>query len=253
MFEKGVTTMDANQRKRWQKKGRVAQYEEVLETGRVHVSLAETHAELLERRGWNDEKTAAMAKRVTALDGLCSARSSTAEDAKNSTRVKGKCTRAAKAFIRALRLALPIVLRDNPAYGITLKAFNAGGRLDSSALKISKYLARIRPFVATLEEPLKPYFDDESPLAELEELKANLDAAETTREIKRGLLPSTTLQLHELNGEILEMIEDLDRIAKIAFADQPVIAARFNKNLIERTHERKTRPAPNASPLPQAA
>ena len=220
----------------------------MLAQGRVQVSLAETYAEPLARRGWSPEKTWALASRVVSLDERYSARSSSADASRRATLTKHARVDAAKSFIETLLLAVFIVLRDFPDTGVSKKAFRRGQRLGRSSSRISKYLMKIRPFVVTLDEHLAPYFGGESPVALLESIKSALDASGAAQEIKQGLVPPTTAELRSLNGQILEMIEDVNRVAKIAFADQPAIAAQFNKDLLERAAQGSPKVDPPAEP-----
>ena len=93
---------------------------------------------------------------------------------------------------------------------------------------------RIRPFVEILEEQLKPFFAGESPLQQLDAVKSALEQSDALQETLRGTLPACTQEIIELNGEVFELIENMNRVAKLAFQDNPEIAAQFNKNLIQR-------------------
>lgn len=108
---------------------------------------------------------------------------------------------------------------------------------------MSEYLLQLRPLVTALEEPLTTYFAGESPTALLDRIKADLDRWDTIQETQRGSLPGQSLALYERIGEIVELIEDLNRIARLAFYDQPELARQFNKNLLKRASRSGRRPA----------
>ena len=126
---------------------------------------------------------------------------------------------------------MPLVLKSTPIEGVTENAFNTGLRLGHSTQKISKYLMTVRPFVQKMEEHLKIYFAGKSPLAELEAVKTALDNADAVQETARAALPEETANIYVLAGEILDAVETVNRIAKIAFDGRAEITAQFNKDL----------------------
>jgi hypothetical protein len=219
---------------RWVKKGRRTPTIAALEQARVHVALAREHQAALADRGWSEERTELLETRVEALDERYSHRSFSADASRGATQNEMACRQQAKELIQTLQLAVPMILREHPVAGITEDAFRVGEPLRNSTTRISKYLMRVRPFVVALEEHLAPYFAKESPTERLESVKAALDASDTAQETARGGLPTITLEIYELTGEILEMLEDMSRIARIAFRDRPDIALRFRKALIQR-------------------
>ncbi len=95
----------------------------------------------------------------------------------------------------------------------------------------NKYLMTVRPFVQKMDEQLKIYFAGRSPLAELEAVKTALDKADAVQESARAGLPVETANIYVLAGEILDAIETVNRIAKIAFDGRAEIMAQFNKDL----------------------
>jgi hypothetical protein len=107
----------------------------------------------------------------------------------------------------------------------------AGERLGRSTPKISKYLMSVKPFVQKLEEHLRPYFGNKSPSEELESVKSDLDDTDALQETARAGLPEETAKRHLAAKELLDMIEEVNRIAKIAFDGKAEIAAQLNKDL----------------------
>ena len=93
---------------------------------------------------------------------------------------------------------------------------------------------RIRPFVETLEDQLKPFFGGESPLEQLDAVKSELEKSDAEQETLRGSLPAETQKIVEQTGEIFELLDHMNRIARLAFQDSPEIAVQFNMNLIQR-------------------
>lgn len=222
------------------KKGQSEPLEGILQQGRVHAGLGNMHGEELNEWGWLPEQTAGLEKSVAVLDSLASGQKEAKETSKASTKTENAARTEAKTFIRRVRLALPMVLRDSPVEGVTAESFNAGESLGRSTPKISKYLINIRPFVQKLDEPLKRYFKGESPSAMLDAIKQSLEQADTAQEVNVTSLPQNTQAVYEAKGRILEMIEDLNRIAKIAFDGRAEIASKFNKDILLRA--RKSQP-----------
>lgn len=69
--------------------------------------------------------------------------------------------------------------------------------------------------------------------------KGNLDAAQATQEVGVSSLPQETLGVYEAKGRLLRRIEELNKVARIAFWEQKEIAGQFNKDVLNRA--RKTR------------
>lgn len=63
-------------------------------------------------------------------------------------------------------------------------------------------------------------------------------------------LPQETQQVYESKGRLLRDIEELNRVAKIAFWNRKEIAGLFNKDVINRA--RKSRSPSAAEPTPSA-
>ena len=211
--------------KRWVKKGKQTSFITAMEQARVHVALGREHQAELADYGWPGERTEALASRVAELDERFSARALSTDASRGATQRESACRREAKEYIRTLQLAVPIILRDNEIPDITEDAFRTV-HLVRSSKRISEYLMHVRPFVTALKEYLAPYFNGESPSARLEAVKDALDASDTAQETSRSGLPSITLEIRELNGAILEMVEDMNRVAKIAFRNRPDIAVK---------------------------
>jgi hypothetical protein len=135
----------------------------VMEQARVNLTLCRTHEAILANFGWTAESTSQLSEKVAALDQRFSARAQMMDASKNATKEEQRCLDDARILVSRLRTAAPMVMRTHPAPGVTDDAFKIGGPLGRSTPKHIKYLMRIRPFVETLEEQLKPFFGEESP------------------------------------------------------------------------------------------
>ena len=231
--------MEQHRKDRLVTKGRNVPVNKLLEQGRAHVLLCRKYGEDLGNTGWPATRTDDLDQKLFALDALYSGRSQQSESALKATGTESAARQAAKAFVRRLRLAVPLVLKETPVEGVTENAFNTGERLGHSTPRISKYLMTVRPFVQKMEEHLKLYFGGKSPLTQLETVKTDLDKADAAQETARGALPKETADLYLLAGEILDEIETVNRIAKIAFDGNAEIIGQFNKDLTLRARRTK--------------
>jgi hypothetical protein len=241
-----ISTMEVTMgltRKQFIAKGRKFSVPKVLAQGRVHLLLLRKYADELSAAGWTVSDTDLFEQCLNALEVLYSSRSAETEASLKAASIKAALRQNAKSLIRLIRLAAPIVIKKHSPEGITENAFNAGGKLGRSEVKISKYLMSIRPFVKQLDELLKPYFRGKSVAAELESVKSTLDNAAADHKASRNALPEETANIYSASGELLDMIEDADSIGHIAFDGRAEIASQFNKDLtlsIRRAAKEKT-------------
>lgn len=111
--------------------------------------------------------------------------------------------------------------------------------LRRSTLQIEDYLCSIASAVGHLDGELARYFGGESAAHQLEAVREALLQATANQALQQGGRPGDTARLYQAKGRVLELIEDLNRIGRIAFADQPVVAAQFDKRLIDRARRKR--------------
>ncbi len=104
--------MSTNQKERWEKKGSRSPIVEVMEQARVQTELGREHGARLDEHGWPPERTETLSQRTALLDERYSARASKTDASRNAARTEEECRKEAKAFIKKLRLTVPMVLRD---------------------------------------------------------------------------------------------------------------------------------------------
>ncbi|MGC4115811.1 MAG: hypothetical protein QM765_14675 [Myxococcales bacterium] len=143
-----------------------------------------------------------------------------------------------KAFIVRLRRAVPMVLRDRCLSEPTTADFFPG-EVGRSASRIVEYLQRIRPAVKRLDGPLRPYFREESPVLILDAVLTSLEIVRGQQE-HPGDVDEASRVSDEAKGELLQQIEDLNRIAAIAFHGRAEVIGRFNKDLLLKARRSKT-------------
>ncbi len=241
---------------RWEQKGRRVPIIIVIEQGRIQLSLAEEHAEPLGAYGWQPEKTVTLKDRITALEESVAQKSSAVDASKDALRTERLHQDDAQNFVDKLRTAVPLVLKNSPDAGVTDDAFKIGEPLNRRTSRYIKYFIKVRPFVETFDAAMTPYFGGKSALAELDGIKSDLVQAETAQESGRAVLPSATHKALALAGEVHDLIDEVNRVAKLAFREHPEIASLFNKALIRRARNRgpnngnPNTPNPGPSPSP---
>ena len=108
------------------------------------------------------------------------------------------------------------------------------GVIGSSTPKLVTFLKENRNLVARFDAKLTPYNGGKSPLAQLDQLVLELDEKQGNQNAAQVVLPAATFELRVLKGQLLEMIEDLNRIGRVAFYGRAEIAGKFNKDILLR-------------------
>ena len=233
-------------------KGRGEPFQALVEQGRYHAEQAALHAADLAASNWTAEQSAALLAEIVALDTDKNRQIDERSSAKNATRNEASAISEAKLLINSIRNVARQVVRKNPDAGVTLEDFNAGGPLGRVAGKISDYLGRLTVPAKKLDTAFAPFFRQQQLSGLVSAARAKLDAASTAQEVDIAALPEDTALVYERKGRILESIEDLNAIARNAFADAPEVRAKFNKDLLNRGRRPKKPsdgpvPAPNPS------
>ena len=129
---------------------------------------------------------------------------------------------------------------------VTDESFKIGMRLGQSTPSILIYLEKIHPAVVAIDEPLKPYFRGESAASQVKVVKDALAAAQAQQEVAVTSLPQETLGVYEAKGRLLSRIEEVNRIARLAFWDRKDLWGQFNKDLINRARKSRKKAEPAA-------
>jgi len=144
-----------------------------------------------------------------------------------------------KALIFRLRRAAPMVLRDREVAGVTTADFFAG-QVERSVPRIIDYLDRVRPLVKRMEAGLRPYFRGESAVLLLDAVRASLESVKAQQESPGAGPEDSSSALEEAKGQLLGLVEDLNRVAAIAFHGRADVIGRFNKDLLLRARRSKS-------------
>lgn len=100
----------------------------------------------------------------------------------------------------------------------------------------------------TAEASLTPYFGGAKPADQAKDLKDKLDKADTAQETALAALPVETQQVYETKGRAVELIEELNTVAKNAFDGHAQVVALIKKDILLRG--RKARKAAG-DPVPR--
>ncbi len=229
-------------------KGKPEPREGLRDQGLVSSALAEKYEPELIASGWEKGETEELMTLTQTLGSQAAAKAEAARESKKSTVDEGTAINSAKEVIGKIRLAAPIVLRKNPGSGLTLEAFQSGGSLGRSTPKITMYLEKIKPAVTVLDDKFKPFFGGNSAAALVSSAIKNLDTAQSTQEVSLATLPNETQKIYEIKGRVLTLIEELNRIAKIAFWNRTDLSAQFNKDVLNRARKERKDPADENPP-----
>jgi hypothetical protein len=194
---------------------------------------AETYKEPLVQAGLDPGWYPTTKTLLASVMTLLGSQTSTRDGALSSTMEEGAACSRLKAVMRQEKTAAEIVLANGPVAGVYLSSFMTGP-LGKSTKGVLEQAARIHPFVVALEEPLKRYFKGQSPTAVLDQAIEGLIAASDAQESKHTSAPLETRALRLAKGKLLDQLELLNRVARIAFDGDAQIRALFNKDILLR-------------------
>jgi hypothetical protein len=219
------------------RKGRREPLHGLLEQATVTAGRGREHAADLARFGWTAAMTTALEADIASLQTGYADRIDTTGAARRAGDAEQTAIDDAKRFIRQLRNALPMVLRHTKVTDLNLEAFHAGGQLLRSTAKILVYLAGLQAVVGKLDADLAPYFEGKKASDALTAALTGLQGANVVQELKLDALPQATLEICEIKGRVLESIEDLNRVGKIAYDGDAGTRAAFNKDILLRARK----------------
>ena len=86
---------------------------------------------------------------------------------------------------------------------------------------------------------LAPYFGGQKVSELLKAAREKLAAADAVQETTLSALPGETQSIYQLKGEGLELVEDLNAVARNAFAGNSALLGQFNKDMLLRGRREK--------------
>jgi hypothetical protein len=212
----------------------------LVEQGTVSAGLAQEFATLIKPCGWTDQKTKQLLALVADLQTTQAVQADQRDDASTAHDGEADAKASAKAFVRKLRLAWPLALRDaGPNPGVAANAIESGGPIGQSTPKLVSYLTTVAPAVKTLDKQLAAYFGGQSPSATIAKLRPALEQADQKQENELAQVPAATQRIYEAKGRLLESITELNRIGQIAFDGDAGSRARFNKDILLRARHKR--------------
>lgn len=216
------------------KKGKSIATDALLEQAAALDHVAETRQQELGEIGYTAEKRQKLSETRAKVAKLAGDAETARQVKEEGTRSEESARAAFKLFTDTLRTSGPMILRGG-VYGVSADELNAGGPLGRSTKKMLGYAAKVAPLVEKLEEPLKPFFRNQSPKALFKTLRDDLESADAAQEYSVKALPQKTAELNYYKGVLLEQMEDLIRYGRIRFAGQAQLAALFNKDILLRS------------------
>lgn len=155
-------------------------------------------------------------------------------DSKGLTRDEGQARSEAKAFKRKLDLKLPTFFEKNTVSGVTLADFKVGGTIGQSTPNLLAYFTKIRGNLAKIDDPLRPYFSNESPVVLLDKHAKALGGVQGEQETSRAALPQGTREVLALMGRAVRLINQFNRAGKARYDGDALKRAMFNKDILLR-------------------
>jgi hypothetical protein len=139
---------------------------------------------------------------------------------------------AAKGYLYKMEQVLPMAIRGVKLDDLKPEHVLPRPRGSKSVGKIKARLEATRPLVLRIEEKLKRYFAGRSPVVVLDEVIAGLQAAKSTQAAAQQARSPETFKLRVAKGQLLEMIEDVNRFGRVAFMGRAEMIGKFNKDLL---------------------
>jgi hypothetical protein len=213
----------------------------------VHIALEQKYRAPLAKKGWTPANTTMLVDSTQFLLSERAAALDARDASKSNLNREHEAVAGAKAFKRVLVHAFNDLYAEGSVSAEVRSSIGGAGRLDRNTTRIINYLNEVEPRVRAAEELLKPYFEGGSATAELVTIAKELSDAQTTQETDYAGLPVETQKVYAAKGQVLLLIEKMNRIGKIAFDGQASTIALFNKDLILRATRTRKAAQPAAS------
>lgn len=213
----------------------------VAQQARVSHGLYLAHKAELLAAGFTEAEGDSLGTAATLLESAAAEQAEAKGNSKGNLGREENAKSTAKELIRKVRNLLPMVLRKTPVAGVDDTSFNAGGELGRSTAKLSAYLGRVDGAARKVDEVFKPYLGGKKVSELLAAAKKDLDQADTAQEVSFSGLPVDTQKIYEAKGRAVEAIEDLNRVARVVFDGNAVVASQFNKDVLLRARKQRAK------------
>lgn len=209
----------------------------LLDQARVQRGLLGKYILIFNEYGWSDDDTRRLDDTIALVSSERAASIEARAASKDNLARQEEAVTQAKALKRKFVLAFNDLQASRQLSDHVHQAITKSGRLRRSPVLISGYFTDIRPHVAAHSTPLRRYFRGAYPLELLDAVVAELDSAQAKQEMDYSALPLETRKVYEAKGLLLSMIEQINRIGKIAFDGDAMKMALFNKDLIQQARK----------------
>lgn len=214
------------------RKGRKEPLQGLVDQGRASAEVAGRFPNELLNRGWTAEETKQLLDQVAALDTETMRVLEVRSAAHGTTDEEGVAITESKELIGSVRALARQLVRKNPNAGVKLSDLQSGKTLERDADEISAFLGKLIVSAKKLDAAAAKHFEGKNLSELLTAAKSKLDTASAKQVAELGALPDDTKGLYELKGRLLEEIEDLNAIAKVAFRGQATKIGQFNKDVL---------------------
>lgn len=223
--------------KRLAEKGSKEHLDALVQQGSYHNELVAKNEAALIKRGFKEQQKKDLGELVQNLGSDDAKRAVARAGSRGATRTEQSCLQACKDFFAEVRVALPLAIKDKNDPNIVIDNFHVGEKLGRSTPRIIQYTGRLEGQLVPVDEALKPYLEGRTASVEAKRLREALQNADSSQEVSIASLPEHTQKVYENMGRLLELIEDINRIGKLAFAGQAAIAGQFNKDILLRARK----------------
>lgn len=227
-------------RERRIQKGRNVSLEALRQQGALAVALSLEKMWKLVPMGWDQVRHGRLFELQELLGTARFVQLEQRYGATEATRLQVQTVSEAKVFKRDLDGSTTTLFQNNDDLPVEPKDFAVGSiRLGRSPTGYASYFDKIGPALVRADHLLAPYFNGESPSHKASELATRLRQVDADQEGKLDALPSDTQELYVLKGELLDLIEELNRAGRRAEEGNAAERARFNKDLIFAARRKK--------------
>jgi len=196
------------------------------------INLGTTYKTEILAAGLAEALLADMLEKQKQCSSIFGARREAEVDSQLATSGESAAMSAAKAYLYKMDQVLPIATRGVKLDDLKPEHLFRPKDSSKSTSKTKARLEAMRPLVVRLEDKLKRYFSEQSPVKVLDAVIANIQAAQANQASRQQARSPETFKLRVAKGELLEMIEDVNRLGRVAFMGQADIAGKFNKDIL---------------------
>ncbi len=184
--------------------------------------------------GLPETMVAAMTEQQKLAAAIFGSRREAQVDSQLATGGGGAALKLAREYLFKMSQVLPIATRGVQLGDLKPEHLIPPNQQSRSVARTKARLDAMRPLVVRLDGKLKVYFGGESAVAAHDQVTTALTAAQGRQAAKREARSPETFRLHVAKGLLIEMIEDVNRIGRVAFRGRLEIVSKFNKEILLR-------------------